>query len=200
MALVLADPRCRGRRVVGRLRPVGSLWFGCAAFIALGYVLGPPLWSPTRAGAAHGRSPAAGGPGRRVPVALAKGGLRLGAMTGLDWLLIAALVLLHDSLRADAGAAARRSAVKPWWRLIAAFWIPAASTWRPGRRRAIERTWRAMLWVLAGAGRDSSRSPRSPKSGKQWWAVFPRYIADPLLGTHFGRARGPALNSASLGV
>ena len=36
--------------------------------------------------------------------------------------------------------------------------------------------------------------------GKQWWAVFPHYIADPTLGTHFGRARGPALNSASLGV
>ena len=32
------------------------------------------------------------------------------------------------------------------------------------------------------------------------WAVFPRYISNPLLGTHFGRARGPSLNSASLGV
>ncbi len=35
---------------------------------------------------------------------------------------------------------------------------------------------------------------------EQWWAVFPRFIADPTLGTHFGRARGPALMSASLGL
>jgi N-acetylglucosaminyldiphosphoundecaprenol N-acetyl-beta-D-mannosaminyltransferase len=35
---------------------------------------------------------------------------------------------------------------------------------------------------------------------KQWELVFPRYIADPTLGIHFGRARGPELNSASLGV
>jgi O-antigen ligase len=35
---------------------------------------------------------------------------------------------------------------------------------------------------------------------QQWWAVFPRYIADPELGTHFGRARGPTLMAASMGV
>ncbi|MFV2066406.1 MAG: hypothetical protein ACC645_05460, partial [Pirellulales bacterium] len=35
---------------------------------------------------------------------------------------------------------------------------------------------------------------------QQWWAVFPRFIADPTLGMHFGRARGPTLMSASLGV
>jgi O-antigen ligase len=33
----------------------------------------------------------------------------------------------------------------------------------------------------------------------QWWLVFPRYIADPELGIHFGRARGPQLASQSLG-
>ncbi|MEM8680310.1 MAG: O-antigen ligase family protein, partial [Planctomycetota bacterium] len=35
----------------------------------------------------------------------------------------------------------------------------------------------------------------------QLWAwVFPRYIADPGLGIHFGRARGPYLNSVRLGI
>jgi O-antigen ligase len=33
-----------------------------------------------------------------------------------------------------------------------------------------------------------------------WSLVFPRYIADPSLGIHFGRARGPELNSVSLGL
>jgi hypothetical protein len=33
----------------------------------------------------------------------------------------------------------------------------------------------------------------------QWWAVFPRYIANPKLGDHFGRARGPLLDSVAFG-
>ena len=36
--------------------------------------------------------------------------------------------------------------------------------------------------------------------GGQWSLVFPRYIADPELGIHFGRARGPMLQSARFGV
>ena len=35
---------------------------------------------------------------------------------------------------------------------------------------------------------------------QQWWAVFPGFIANPELGAHFGRARGPALTSVSLGI
>lgn len=35
---------------------------------------------------------------------------------------------------------------------------------------------------------------------KIWSIVFPRYIADPEYGIHWGRARGPFLVSASLGI
>lgn len=35
---------------------------------------------------------------------------------------------------------------------------------------------------------------------KQWAFVFPKLIADPTLGIHFGRARGPMLQSVRLGV
>ena len=38
------------------------------------------------------------------------------------------------------------------------------------------------------------------ESMEVWSLVFPRYIADPTIGLHFGRARGPGLNSVSLGV
>lgn len=34
----------------------------------------------------------------------------------------------------------------------------------------------------------------------QWSLVFPRYIADPELGLHFGRARGPMIHSVSYGL
>ncbi len=33
-----------------------------------------------------------------------------------------------------------------------------------------------------------------------WSLVFPRYIADPTVGLHFGRARGPMVQSVSLGL
>jgi len=36
--------------------------------------------------------------------------------------------------------------------------------------------------------------------GGQWWAVFPQHIADPAVGIHFGRARGPMVHSVSYGL
>jgi O-antigen ligase len=36
--------------------------------------------------------------------------------------------------------------------------------------------------------------------GKMWTLVFPKFIADPELGIHFGRARGPMLQSVRLGI
>jgi O-antigen ligase len=35
---------------------------------------------------------------------------------------------------------------------------------------------------------------------KQWWGVFPAFIADPKLGIHFGRARGPMIHAVSYGL
>lgn len=34
----------------------------------------------------------------------------------------------------------------------------------------------------------------------QWWAVFPRHMADPAVGIHFGRARGPMVHSVTFGL
>lgn len=34
----------------------------------------------------------------------------------------------------------------------------------------------------------------------QWWAVFPRYISDPEVGLHFGRARGPMVQAVTFGL
>jgi O-antigen ligase len=91
------------------------------------------------------------------------------------------------------------SSVKPWWRLIAAFWVPTALYVVARTAPIDQRQWRGMLVTLAALGTYLAFTAFA-EIGKQWWAVFPRYIADPTLGTHFGRARGPALNSASLGI
>jgi len=35
---------------------------------------------------------------------------------------------------------------------------------------------------------------------RQWWAVFPTHIADPKVGLHFGRARGPMVHGVTFGL
>lgn len=178
----------------------GSLWAACAGFVAIGYVLGPPLLT-LRAG------PVPLTVDRLLLLGLCgvmlwhwrSGQLRLGAMTGFDWLLIATVTYLTIRCAVTPDPPADGSTVKPWWRLISAFWAPTAVYVAARTAPVSERSWRAMLWILAGLGAWLSLTAFAEIS-RQWWAVFPRYIADPTLGTHFGRARGPALNSASLGV
>ena len=168
-------------------------------FIAAGYVLGPPLWT------AH-VGPVALTVDRVLLIGLGamgvwqwrQGRLSLEAMTGYDWLLIAVLAymtlrcVMTDSPPVDGAS------VKPWWKLIAAYWVPAALYLAGRVAPRSERSWRIALGVLAGLGLFLACTAYA-EVGKQWWAVFPRYISDPELGTHFGR-RGAPLNSASLGV
>lgn len=178
-----------------------SLWFAGAAFIAAGYVLGPPLFS-VHAG------PIPVTPDRILLVGLAamftwqwkQGRLQRGVITGFDWLLIAALA--YFTIRCALTSAPPEgdgSTVKPWWKLVAAFWVPALIYLTARVAPRSERSWRAAMAMLAALGLFLALTGFA-EVFKQWWAVFPRYISNPALGTHFGRARGPALNSASLGV
>ncbi len=178
----------------------GSLWLGGAGFVAFGYVLGPALWS------VH-VGPMTMTVDRILILGLGaaflwqarQGRLEVSRFTAADWLLIAALCYFTVRCAVTPPAPINASAVKPWWRLVAAFWIPAALYLIARTAPKSERAWRGMLWTLAALGGFLAFTAFA-EIGKQWWAVFPGYIGDPLLGTHFGRARGPALNSASLGV
>jgi O-antigen ligase len=178
----------------------GSLLLGCGGLVALGYVLGPPLWSSNlgpipltvdrllllglgATGAWHWR----------------QGRLCFDRFTAADWLLLVTVAYFTIRCALTPEATINASAVKPWWRLIAAFWVPAALYAAARTAPMDERRWRGMLWIFAALGAYLAFTALAEIS-KQWWAVFPRYIADPTLGTHFGRARGPALNSASLGI
>jgi len=178
----------------------GAVWTGCAAFVALGYVLGPPLWNPNL-----GPIPLTVDRVLLVGLAAAlawhwrRGRLAFGGVTGLDWLLMAVLAYFTIRCALTPAPPLDGSSVKPWWRLIAAFWIPAAIYLAVRAAPASERTWRRALGILAALGGYLALTAFAEVSGQRW-AVFPRYIADPTLGTHFGRARGPALNSASLGI
>ena len=120
-------------------------------------------------------------------------------LTGCDWLVAlfaGYLTVRYAFTPAPTGIA---SSVPPTWRLIASFWMPTALYWIVRNAKSSERTWKAMLGCLVGLGVYLAITGLAEVS-EQWWAVFPRFIADPTLGAHFGRARGPALMSASLGV
>jgi O-antigen ligase len=178
-----------------------SAWTVCAIFVALGYVLGPPLLS-VKIGPVTFTA-------ERLLLVVLLGKLLLLAwerklslrfVTELDWVLAATVgYLTLRCLTTPAPPEFGGSDAGPWWRLIAAFWIPAVLYFAARTALLDERAWRTLLVGLAALGAYLTFTSFA-EIGKQWWAVFPRYIADPTLGTHFGRARGPLLNSASLGV
>ena len=75
---------------------------------------------------------------------------------------------------------------------IALYWIARQSTL----------TERGIWWIqaaLAGFGVYLAITGLAEISG-QWWLVFPKYIADPKVGIHFGRARGPMVQAACYGT
>src|SRR5690606_6971361 len=92
-------------------------------------------------------------------------------------------------------AAGVATSVSPTWRLIASFWTPAFVYLVARNAELDRRHWKRMLAVLAMLGIYLAGTGLAEVT-RQWWAVFPAFIRDPELGTHFGRARGPALMSA----
>ncbi|MEQ8836903.1 MAG: WecB/TagA/CpsF family glycosyltransferase [Lacipirellulaceae bacterium] len=177
-----------------------TLLMGAGTFVAVGYVLQHPFWH------------ASVGPvtftvdrlllaGLLALVGLAwrQGKLELSGLHTADWLVAALLgyLTLRCFLTPPAGVV--RSNVGPWWRLIASFWMPAILYFCARVGVVNRRNWRGLLAIFVCLGGYLAFTAVAEVK-HQWWAVFPSYISDPTLGTHFGRARGPALMSASLGV
>jgi O-antigen ligase len=178
----------------------GSLVVGCLTFVVVGYVLTRDFWQ-THAGP--------------VPLTLdrlliaglvamfswrlLRQNLRLRPLTGADWLgiLLVGYLTVRCVLTESPGNVA--SSVPPFWRLIATFWMSAALFAIIRNAELDERHWKWLLTGLAALGLYLALTGIAEVK-QQWWAVFPRFIANPNLGTHYGRARGPILMSASLGV
>ncbi|MGI9427425.1 MAG: O-antigen ligase family protein [Bythopirellula sp.] len=178
----------------------GSLLIGGTGFIVVAYVLNQHFFS-------MGFGPVSLTLGRMLLVGLAalfawrwwRGEIECCPLTGCDWLvalLVAYLTVRYAFTSEPTGVA---SSVAPTWRLIASFWMPAVLYWIVRNAKLSERSWKAVLTCLVGLGVYLAVTGLAEVRG-DWWAVFPRYISDPDLGAHFGRARGPALMSASLGV
>jgi O-antigen ligase len=89
--------------------------------------------------------------------------------------------------------------VSPPWRLSAAYLMPGAVYWiarqsplTEGRLALVTKVLTLFGLYLAVTG--------ILEINHQWSLVFPQQIADPSLGIHFGRARGPMLTSVSYGL
>ena len=87
----------------------------------------------------------------------------------------------------------------PVYRLVAGYLMPIGLFFVLRGTPIDERRLKLVYVFLTGFGVYLGITALAEVTG-QWWAVFPRYIADPSLGIHFGRARGPALQSQSLGL
>lgn len=179
----------------------GSLAFGGAALVVVAYVLGYNFWN------LHvGPLPLT--LDRIVLVGLLGafalqwrwGRIHSKPLCGADWLLAALLVILAASLAtAGAPAASATNTFSPTWRLVMSFIVPGLLYWIVRETTLSHRAWIGAMAVLSAMGIYLALTGVAEIAG-QWSLVFPRYIADPTLGIHFGRARGPELNSASLGV
>jgi N-acetylglucosaminyldiphosphoundecaprenol N-acetyl-beta-D-mannosaminyltransferase len=178
----------------------GSLVVGCSLVLIAAYVVGHEFWH-TKVGP--------------VPVTLDRlalcgllagvavqwrlGRLQLQRLVGCDWLLIGLVTLFAASALVSGPAEIAREGSSAWGRLLASYLLPALLYFIVRQAPVTRREWIGLLACFVALGVYLSFTAVCEIAGK-WALVFPRYIADPNLGIHFGRARGPGLNAASLGI
>jgi len=127
------------------------------------------------------------------------GDFKLRPTTGSDWCLIVLVAILALSAVFSGQPEITDGVTSKWGRLLASFLIPGTLYALTRQIPIAERSWSALLVALVGLGVYLALTGALEVAGA-WSLVFPRYIANPNLGIHFGRARGPELNSVSLGL
>ncbi len=120
-------------------------------------------------------------------------------LTLIDWVLGATLLWLAASAWWGHATATTMLPQSPVWRLAFSFLIPGLLYLAIRLGPVSPRATTGVLVALALLGTYLAITGLAEVT-RQWWAVFPTYIRNPELGTHFGRARGPALNSVSMGT
>jgi len=88
---------------------------------------------------------------------------------------------------------------EPLFRLIVGYMIPFGVYWI-ARQSPLRRANVSCVYIaLTALGVYLAVTALLEITG-QWWAVFPKHIADPNVGRHFGRARGPMVHSVHFGM
>lgn len=120
-------------------------------------------------------------------------------LTRTEWILFALLGVLTLSTFTHDWRSTLPDEVPPVWRLIAGYWTPAVIYWIARQAPLREKPLAAIYGCFALLGVYLGLTGMAEIS-QQWWLVFPKHIADPELGLHFGRARGPMVQSPSYGL
>ena len=120
-------------------------------------------------------------------------------MTGSDWLLVALLAVLVGSAALSGQPDFTDGLTSKWGRLVTSFVIPGMLYAVVRQIPITHREWSRTLTALVVLGIYLACTAVLEMAG-YWSLVFPHYISNPNLGIHFGRARGPDLNSVSLGL
>jgi O-antigen ligase len=178
----------------------GSLVHGCLAFLVVGYCFGHELFrfdlgpfpltldrlvlgGLVFAYVVHRRL------GMADPKPIARDDVALFAFAGL----LIASTFLHDWRAAEPGK------TSPLWLLVASYLMPVTVYWIARQSRLNKQTLVTVYGCLAVFGVYLTVTALAEVT-QQWWLVFPPQIRNPDVGIHFGRARGPALQSQNLGI
>jgi len=178
----------------------GSLLLGCGLLLVVSYTLGHEFWN-----ARIGPLPLTLDRLLLLGLAVAFairwrfGQLAMRPLTASDWALAGTLMLFAVSAMLSGTPGISDGVTSKWGRLVTSFVIPAmlfiAIRYAPLTKREL-------TWVLGGFTVFGVYLAATAfcEVTQVWSFVFPRYIANQNLGIHFGRARGPELNSVSLGL
>jgi O-antigen ligase len=120
-------------------------------------------------------------------------------LAATDWLLAAFVALVAVSTFV-AGALTQSSiAGVPLWHLAVGYVFPALIYWIARQSHLSEKPVVAVQGFLTLFGIYLAVIGIFEMTA-QWSLVFPKYIADPNVGLHYGRARGPMVQSVSYGL
>jgi len=116
-----------------------------------------------------------------------------------DYILFAFVAVVSISTFTHDYMLTNGSYTAPIYRLVFSYWIPALVYWVARQSTLNNRNLTRFYYMMVALGAYLAVTGLLEVAG-QWSFVFPRYVSDPSLGIHFGRARGPMLNAVYLGM
>jgi O-antigen ligase len=114
-------------------------------------------------------------------------------------LLLMGLILAYFTLSAAVSGFRSVAVASVHYRLIGGYWFAFAMFFLVLHAISRERDIMLLLAFLFGVGLYLTFTGWC-EHFEIWSLVFPRYIADPTVGIHWGRVRGPFLVSATMGL
>jgi O-antigen ligase len=178
----------------------GSLLLGCVIYLILASCLGPYFWTVDVAGITLSldRFFLVGLVGA-FAVQWRLGRVKVKTLVTGDWLLLAFVGWITFSAFTHDWRSLAVGDVPVIQHLINGYYIPLTIYFLARNIRLEEEGSAAVQVALALFGVYLAAIGLLEAAG-QWSLVFPRYIADPGLGLHFGRSRGPMVHSVSYGL